>query len=314
MFRRKRANPELNLPKVKILIYQDVIESVFDECDRHDINETGGRIIGFYRQSADTLEIKACGLICPGPNARRTSASFFQDGEYQEAIFRKIEAQYPDVEHLGNWHTHHVNGLDTLSTGDIETYSRVVNHGSHNTDFFYALLVVAKNYRSRKSKRYLIKHFLIYRNNPSLYEVPASKVKFIKKSPMHIDKYKPTVSTKEIVSLARKDHLPQLNKVHLEDKKNIFEMYPDVKPFLSKKLGSLYWRGKLDLIDDTSAEVIILECIDENVPSYKITLAGSDADRFQSKQRYENHSFDSARKAIWSFERDLNREIFSRKK
>lgn len=314
MFRRKRRSHKLDVPEIKIIIPQAVVQSIFDECDRYDIDETGGLIIGFYRYNKGILEIKACGMIGPGPNARRTSASFFRDGEYQEAIFRKIEAQYPDVEHIGNWHTHHVNGLDTLSTGDIETYNRVVNHGSHNTDFLYALLVVAKNYRSRKNKRYSIKHFLIYRNNPSPCEVPASKVKFIKKSPIYIDKHEPTVSAREAVSSVRKDHLPQLNKVRLEDKKNLFEMYPDIKPFLSKKLGGLYWRGKLDLIDDTSAEVIILECIDENVPSYKITLAGSDANRFQSKQRYENHSFDSVRKAIWSFERDLNREIFSRKK
>ena len=42
------------------------------------------------------------------------------------------------IEHLGNWHTHHVNGYPNLSGGDVATYRRIVNHELHNLDFFYA--------------------------------------------------------------------------------------------------------------------------------------------------------------------------------
>ena len=104
---------------------------------------------------------------------RRSPTSFFQDGEYQETIFRKIEAEHTEIEHLGNWHTHHVNGLNTLSSGDIETYKRIVNHEKHNTDFFYALLVVSKNQTFYNRERYLMKHFLFKRGESLVYEDPT---------------------------------------------------------------------------------------------------------------------------------------------
>lgn len=140
MFKRKKIKDI----RIRITICKDVLEAIFDECDKHNVDETGGRILGYYQYQNEVLNIEACGLIGPGPNARRSSTSFFQDGAYQEEIFRKIETEFPDIEHLGNWHTHHVNGLDTLSSGDIVTYKKIVNHTKHNTDFFYALLVVAK--------------------------------------------------------------------------------------------------------------------------------------------------------------------------
>ena len=37
----------------------------------------------------DTLLIRALGVIEPGPNARRSPTSFFQDGEYQTEVFRQ---------------------------------------------------------------------------------------------------------------------------------------------------------------------------------------------------------------------------------
>src|SRR6266487_882730 len=125
--------------KVKVLIAKGVLESIFDDCDKFDAAETGGRIIGTYHKKGPHYEIEALGVIGAGPNAQRTATSFFQDGEYQETVFRSLEQKHPEIEHLGNWHTHHVNGLQTLSSGDKATYKRIVNHHNHNTDFFYAL-------------------------------------------------------------------------------------------------------------------------------------------------------------------------------
>ena len=134
----KDANATVSIPSL-------VLESIFDDCDRYDHDETGGRIVGGGRRGADgSLEVTVTGVIEAGPNARRSSTSFFQDGDYQAEIFRQIESAHPDVEHLGNWHTHHVNGFPNLSGGDIATYRRIVNHEKHNLDFFYALLVVSR--------------------------------------------------------------------------------------------------------------------------------------------------------------------------
>jgi hypothetical protein len=91
-------------------------------------------------------------------------------------------------------------------------------------------------------------------------------------------------------------------------------MYPITKTFLSKQANSLYWRGKLDLIDNTSVEFLVLESVDEKTISYSIALTSSSAQHFQSNQLYSDRSFDSAWKAIYLFERDLNREIFKKNK
>lgn len=306
MFKRKHVD-DLN---ITISISKEVLVAIFDECDKHNVNETGGRIIGYYQNHNGSLSIDACGLIGPGPNARRSSTSFFQDGEHQEAIFRKIEARHPHIEHLGNWHTHHVNGLNTLSSGDIQTYKRIVNHEKHNTNFFYALLVVAKTRSYYSWKRYEVKHFLLRRGESSVYEVSSSHVKIVERRPIFIDKGEKMVLEANTLSDTLLYNHPMVKDVRSRDREVMSYMYPGLKPFFSKQTRSLYWRGRLSLIDNVSVEVLMLETINEAKPSYSITLTGLDGQHFQCRQSYINRTFDSAWQAVWSFERDLNHEIF----
>lgn len=310
MFRRKKI---VGL-RVKISICKDVLEAIFDECDRNDVDETGGRIVGFYSQSGNKLNIKACGLIGPGSNARRSPTSFFQDGAYQETVFRKIETEYPEIEHLGNWHTHHVNGLNTLSAGDVDTYKRIVNHEKHNTDFFYALLVVAKNRTFYNRERYLVKHFLLKREESLIYEVPSAQVKIIKEAAVFIDKAKVIqgVPKKETLADSLISTQPMIKHIRARDKEFISEMHPELKTFLSKQTSSLYWRGKIKLIDNTSVELLVLESINEGKPAYSIALTTLSAQLFQCHRSYLKRNFDSAWKAIYLLERDLNREIIEK--
>jgi len=160
------------MPGVQVTIPQNILTGIFDECDRYDTCETGGRILGFYRDCGQDVQIDVCALIGPGPNARRTATSFFNDGEYQENIFRAVERQHPKIAHLGNWHTHHCNGLEVLSAGDGETYRRIVNHVNHAQHFFYALLVTRKT----PIKRYAIKHYILFRGDGTIYEIPPEQV------------------------------------------------------------------------------------------------------------------------------------------
>lgn len=162
---------------MKVLIYSGVLDSIFSECDKFDTDETGGALVGTYKGSAmlGNLSIVVFGVIDAGPKARRTATSFFKDGEYQERVFRQVEALHPDIEHLGNWHTHHVNGLSTLSNGDVATYHKNVNSDKHNTDFWYALLVTNR----RSLGRYSMKHFILFRGDPAEYELRQGEVEVL---------------------------------------------------------------------------------------------------------------------------------------
>src|SRR6266705_1526506 len=111
---------------VRVVLPKAALVAISDQCDRFDRDETGGRIVGTVSQNRDVILFTVQGVIDAGPRAERSAVSFFQDGKYQEQIFRELESAHPEIEHLGNWHTHHVNGLSTLSSGDITTYGRTV--------------------------------------------------------------------------------------------------------------------------------------------------------------------------------------------
>ncbi len=57
--------------KVRLVIPKAAFIAVFDECDGFDQDETGGRVIGTYREHRDKLDIHVTGIIEAGPQARR---------------------------------------------------------------------------------------------------------------------------------------------------------------------------------------------------------------------------------------------------
>jgi hypothetical protein len=291
MFRSKRKS------RFAISIARGVIDSIYDECDRFDSDETGGRLIGSYKANGEHRDVQVWGVLGAGPKAKRSPISFFQDGDYQEKAFRAIERDHQDVEHLGSWHTHHVNGLTTLSSGDLRTYHATVNHEQHNTDFFYALLVVRKT--PHRAKRYEIKHFLFRRNDDSVYEIPDEEVRIVEGP-------RASASSESIhtADVQRAAVIPERAK----DQEFFAEFYPRFKPAVAKQI--LCWKGRLNLIDDSNVEVLAMETVDDAKSSYSIGVIGDSADRWKALKRYEDRSFRSARHAVLSLEGDLNREVF----
>ncbi len=286
-------------PAIKVTISKAALEAIFDECDKYQIDETGGRIIGIYKKKGHKYEIEVTGVIEPGPNARRSTTSFFQDGEYQEQIFRSVEEKNHHIEHLGNWHTHHVNGYPTLSMGDKATYQRIVNHGAHNTDFFYAILVVEKTPES--SQRYKIKHFFLRRKDPEVYEIPNENVQITNK---------PIVWPvgARVGSAAAEHKAADANLERAKDKDFFEEFYPNFRALLSKTLGMIYWKGKLDLIDGTSVEVVLIESDQSGTASYSVAISGGNIAPNQ-----KDRTFKSARQALLKIEKELSREIYLNK-
>ena len=152
------------------------LTSIHRECVRAESVETGGRLLGRFVPAADGLLIQVMGLIDAGPNADSSSVHLMQDGEYQERMFRLFEVKHPEVCHIGSWHTHHVNGLTTLSSGDIETYKRTVNHEKHYGDYFYALLV------TELSDRLHLRHYLFRRGQQMHQELPIASIHVVESS------------------------------------------------------------------------------------------------------------------------------------
>lgn len=291
-----------NARSVRVEIAGRALQSVFEECDRYENDETGGRMIGHFALERDTLVVRARGVIEPGPNAKRTRTSFFQDGEYQTEVFRQIEAEDPMIEHLGNWHTHHVNGYPKLSGGDVATYRRIVNHELHNLDFFYALLVTARRGGKSGLGRYAVRHYVLFRGDNEVYEVDPEDVKITDEAPVW-PKDTRGVEDEPETDLAQSKRAAA---VRAYDQQVLAVIYPSLKPRLSARSETFYWKGPLPLIDGTEAELRILEVEDDAGLAYYPRLNPASAD---AEELCET-SFRSASEAVRALEQGLNRAIY----
>jgi hypothetical protein len=307
--------------KVHIVLPQAALLEIFDECDRYDHDETGGRIIGTYKEHWGKLTLNVSGIIGPGPKARRSPVMLFQDGDYQEEVFRKVEEQHPEIEHLGTWHTHHVNGLQTLSGGDIMTYTKTVNHPNQNTPFFYALLVTGKNGDGDPLERYSFKHFIFRRGDEELYEIPARQVDIVdtpilwpsvQRVPHHgsraakshsaYDRQGRTTEENRGIDLGAKPE-------RVYDRDILSEFYGGVKPFSSPKLG-LYWRGNVELVDGSEVQVVLVEDSSSDAPTYSLVIRDAPNKLEDAAEKLSKQDFPSARVALLTAERLCNRYLY----
>ncbi len=287
---------------IHVEIAEEVLESVFEECDRFDRDETGGRVIGYFSVDSGTLVVRATGVIEPGPNARRTSTSFFQDGEYQTEVFRRLEAKDPSIEHLGNWHTHHVNGYPTLSSGDVATYRRIVNHHLHNLDFFYALLVTNRNERGTGPDQYALRHYMLFRGENDVHEVPPTDVRVTDG---------PSIWSKEINASkhalgAEGDGVRGIVEVRAHDQSILDVLCPSMEPRLSSRTGTFFWKGSLPLIDGSAIEIRVAEVEDDGGLLYYPVVSSASDDVAELCET----PFPSASHAVRALESRMNRDVY----
>ncbi len=295
-------NAMRDVRSVRVEIAARALEAVFEECDRYDSDETGGRMVGHFSLERNTLVVRARGVIEPGPNAKRTSASFFQDGDYQTEIFRRIEAKDPTVEHLGNWHTHHVNGYPNLSGGDVATYRRIVNHELHNLDFFYALLVTARREGRSGLGRYTVRHYVLFRGDDGVYEVDPGNVRITDEA---------TIWPKDAAGPGDgletdPQRMKQAAAIRAHDLQVLKVMYPSLSPRQSARSEMFFWKGPLPLIDGTEAGLRILEVEDDEGLAYYLRVSPASA---EARELYETR-FRSASEAVRTLEVSLDRAIY----
>jgi hypothetical protein len=283
---------------VEIVIRRGALEAIFDECDRYDHDETGGRLIGKLGSQNGTLTFELQGVIEPGPKTERTSSSLFQDGEYQEKVFRDIEQQNPEIEHLGNWHTHHVNGYPTLSSGDKATYHRIVNHSLHNIDFFYALLVTNK--RSRvEGPRYDVRHFIFKRGQQNEIEVSPDRITFSDDACLW-----PKTSDDQSAETGGRD----VQVTRAWDYQLISRMYPDLKLFQNRN-GLIYWKGVVQLSDSSQVSLAVVEDANGELPSYTPMLIDPEGHYTSVAKGLAQLSLPTGIEACGMAERKLNEAV-----
>lgn len=298
-------NDDGKIDAVTVSIPAQALSSIFDNCDRYDYDETGGRIIGVFQHSPGrSLEIKVTGVIEAGPRARRSNSSFFQDGDYQAQVFRQIEASHPAIEHLGNWHTHHVNGFPTLSAGDIETYKRIVNHEKHNHHFFYALLVVARSPSEQGLSRYRLRHYIMFRGDDSVYEIESPNV-VVTQEPV----IWPTIDKSLVAEIWRGHN----QAVRAKDDAIIPAVFPTLRPYWSKRARTIYWKGSLELVDSSSVAIMVPEMKSALVhePSYYQVIVKNAPEACKDVcEKFALRQFESASRAIGALEKAMNRALF----
>ncbi len=183
-----RANsPGRRELKIQVGLDRRVLSYITEELGKNPHVEEGGKYVGYLLPASDS-RLRDCGFdpkaqvmvitdfLPSGPNATRTAVELQPDGEYQEKLFRHAEKMDHEIEHVGTWHSHHCNGLQTLSSGDLAGYLRTVNRPEYRLDYFLASLVTRLPQGS--SDQGWIDHYLFVRGDEECYKI-NHMIKFI---------------------------------------------------------------------------------------------------------------------------------------
>ena len=169
-------HPALRPPSnYEIVFDHHVFDYILYELERYPSSEEGGKYIGYLDAAGpNRSKDRACRVVITdflpgGPRATRTTVEFLPDGQFQEQLFREAERKDKDIEHVGTWHSHHCNGLDRLSGGDINGYFKTVNKPAYRPELFVASLVKRLPRNPRDTT--WIDHFLFVRDHDRFYNI-----------------------------------------------------------------------------------------------------------------------------------------------
>ena len=109
-----------SMPTPRAVIHRAELDLIGRWTLDHPDCETGGDLFGFFTHSGHPVVQYVLG---PGPGARRTTTSFFQDRDFLVEAGRLLRDLH-GLQHIGEWHSHHRLGLYRPSTGDELTVAR----------------------------------------------------------------------------------------------------------------------------------------------------------------------------------------------
>jgi hypothetical protein len=172
IFRKNTRSNETRTFSIEI--YEPIFNRIQTSLLSSNIEE-GGKFLGKIYEDRNQITIKIYSYIDAGPNVSNSQTHIIPDGEHQERLFRVIESYDPNIEHIGSWHSHHCNGYQDLSNGDIEGYYHNVNSRDYNLDWFFVMLIT-----SVKKQNMEAKYYLFHRGDNEIYNIDEKKISVIR--------------------------------------------------------------------------------------------------------------------------------------
>ena len=237
--------------RFSIELYEPVLARIYNSLRGSNIEE-GGKFLGTIREDGANISIKVYSYIDAGPMASNSQTHIIPDGEHQESLFRIIERYDPHIEHIGSWHSHHCNGYQELSNGDIQGYFHNVNDEKYNLDWFFALLVTNVTKHGVAAK-----YFVFHREDENIYTVAEESVIIADKK----YKYENVLREFELSTYAYRGQSQQFDSyiyeereardwtdlivnIRAEDRAWIKENFHTSEAFKGKK-GNIQWRWNI---------------------------------------------------------------------
>jgi len=104
-------------------LFGDDMQAMAGDAYRWAATETGGALYGLWSHAGRPVIMLASPA---GAGACRERAHFAQDPDHLFAVNNQLQEKF-GLQYLGNWHSHHVLGLDQPSAGDVEQIHRVAS-------------------------------------------------------------------------------------------------------------------------------------------------------------------------------------------
>ena len=93
MFKAKK-----NLPPFTLEISQAALELIFDDCDKFDADEKGGRLSGTFQQNGDHYKVCVTGLFTCGAKCRAKCNVLFAGRQLSREAFQGYRRKSPEVD------------------------------------------------------------------------------------------------------------------------------------------------------------------------------------------------------------------------
>ncbi|MEU4095701.1 hypothetical protein [Streptomyces sp. NPDC026673] len=238
--------------RLPLAIHQDVLDRAREEIRAHPHVEVGGKFVGLVEgdfRSLDRdwdrqlarLRVTVLAYLDAGPGKDRSAVHHHSDTDYQYELFQELLRDRPDLQFLGIWHSHHPNGLRTLSPGDERTGLTAVN-GGHEWDFLLSSLAVDTGGLAAG------RHFVFLRGHPAPREIDTAGIRVV-------DGPNPVAEAVETAArrLRSGRTRPQVSAMPAwttqeagrgllaEDQAWFGEQLPGMRPYLRE--GALLWQG-----------------------------------------------------------------------